>query len=60
MALKMAPEACAEDGRQLKRAKRSLGRLRGGKTKRKPYLKVVGGDSCFSQRGSGKGSVRGQ
>jgi hypothetical protein len=43
---------CAEDGRQIKRAKRSLGRLRGGKTKRKPYLNVVGGDSCFSQRGS--------
>ena len=27
------------------------------KKKRKPYLKVVGGDSCFSQRGSSKGSV---
>ena len=54
------PETCAEDGRQLKRAKRSLGRLRGGKKKAKTVSESRRRRFLLSQRGSSKGSVRGE
>ena len=60
---KMAPKM--DPGGLLKRVRKTVGNssaqkglldASGAKTKRKPYLKVVGGDSCFPKGGS----VRGQ